>query len=398
MMDDESIKTKKLTKTLMPTSAHYKYSVTILAHPVDKNNVQISDATINEAVKFAFSVWSSAVNVSFEKVSSPANINITFDHHCTFNCNAGGDASIKVYCYTSCNYPIYDPIYMDFNSIMSVMEHEIGHVLGLPDFMDPTISNNGIFPPSPRVQYWRDYSYWDWRMRGFGSGFGNYQVPTNYNMHKDVSLSICDYNAGGEDRYLPPNYNVGMWGRPTGVWQPQYLSQYDINMVGATYGTSNYVPILPMALHLDWSNVNYHGSAGGYVTTSWDDVNCKVRQYQMPSDLKYVAGLAWKSNNSSNTRKNMFRWYNPSFKTYTVATSTPGTGWLKQNSLGWWEKNQSTVSVVIGTKTISTQSIPIYAYYNPNKSLVYIAIENITISGFTKTIVGYIFPGTKITL
>lgn len=79
------------------------------------------------------------------------------------------------------------------------------------------------------------------------------------------------------------------------------------------------------------------------------------------------------------------------YHTYFIDRTSPGTSWVKESSLGWWEK-----TMVIGTKSITANTIPIYLKYDSNKSLVNISQTGEQYSDFTVKLLGYLFPSTVI--
>jgi hypothetical protein len=197
-------------------------------------------------------------------------------------------------------------------------------------------------------------------MSAFSAPVDNCSRSSNYDAHKDIHVSIMDYDAGGKAQYQPDH--IGFWGRPDGIESPQpyYISKWDIDHTTPSYGSFNYYPILAMELHKDWNNIDYHGNFCGYATTSWETVNCNVRAYQFPTDLRGIFGLSWKSQSSTgNTRTEVYLWYNSTYHTFFVSATSPGSSWVKKESLGWWEKNQSSKSIIVGNKTRTATTIPL---------------------------------------
>lgn len=414
---DTSFKSHVSGITTKATAKDFTYSVRIEDQPYDKYGNPISLSTVEAAIKWGLSTWSTVCQVSFKKVpwnpSSPANINITFQHHYLGGvCGAVGSWSgsiLAFYNYKSCAG--YTHIYWGANSIAYTLIHEAGHALGFGDFQmsrwdASCVANYNPNPnfapmPSPRCGY-NNKSYYDLRMSGFGIVPNDVSLPPNYNIFKDLDVAIMDYDANGKAPWRPNR--IGFWGRPDDPdkMQPQYLSQYEIDWVANKYGApEHFYPVITVRLSKDWDGVDYTGgvSAGGdgFVTIKWPEANKRVRGFQPPADVRELAGLSLKSSDSD--RKLFYRFFNPNTKAYLVSSQTYIPGWILEEHLGYWLTSQKNVSVKIGTKTRSCPTIPMYRYYKPSIDRYIVSPQNMEDGwdGWQKKLLGYIIDYNSIT-
>jgi hypothetical protein len=384
-----------------------KTDITYNVDLITRKPTMLSDAEILSSIDLAFAIWSSASNLSIKRVplSSTADIRIVFDAVSIYGGQCGFIPT-TMHLYLSRDGGL-SQFQFTHNNLYELVAHEGGHALGFYDYQiqpapqpNPWSTDRGFVPPPPRG--WHiEKIYWDWRMRRFGSGFGDYTKPTNYTTYKDISLSIMDYNHDGapKDIYL----NVGMWGRTDKEWQPSYLCQYDIDKLQDLYGFPTYLPIISMQLGDYYAPTDAIYQTNAYGTTSWQDANDKCREFLKPTDVRNLEGLVPCAPTSGCVL--MFRYSRKFTNTsgryandFCLSTQTSLAGWTREASLGYWKTALGTINMKIGTKTRSYPTVPIYQYTKTGVGHTF-GPESWTDGwdGWKKETLGYIVPLSEIT-